>query len=128
MILLNKPRDFPRVVERSRNSNISRKYRFSWIFRQKSRFLTYVNFSLSAKFNRFFIILGGSPWIYLIFGPGTKRLENRDFSWILAKIVDFIKWVDSGKKPQFLKSLFKLLNSTKIGFFTILVLRGDRVE
>ena len=29
------------------------------IFRQKSRFLTYVNFSLSAKFNRFFIILGG---------------------------------------------------------------------
>ena len=38
------------------------------IFRQKSRFLTYVNFSLSAKFNRFFIILGGVTVDILVSG------------------------------------------------------------
>ena len=38
------------------------KYRFSWKNLNFSWFLTYVNFSLSAKFNRFFIILGGSAW------------------------------------------------------------------
>ena len=37
-----------------------RKYRFSSNFLENLVFLTYVNFSLSAKFNRFFIILGGS--------------------------------------------------------------------
>ena len=36
-----------------------RKYRFSWKNLNFSWFLTYVNFSLGAKFNRFFIILGG---------------------------------------------------------------------
>ena len=43
---------------------------FSW-------FLTYVNFSLSAKFNRFFIILGGSPEI-------DRDFKNRWFSRKIA--------------------------------------------
>ena len=78
-----------------------RKYRFSPDFRQKSWFLTYVNFSLSAKFNRFFIILGGPPWIYQETTVLWRSREKRGFSWISREIVDFIKWGKLGKNHSF---------------------------
>ena len=54
-----------------------RKYQFFWKNLHFSWFLTYVNFSLSAKFNRFFIILGGSPEI-------DRDFKNRWFSRKIA--------------------------------------------
>ena len=71
------------------------------IFRQFSGFLTYVNFSLSAKFNRFFIILGGieemdqKSWI---FKKSRKNVvfrgfqENRWFFIIFEKFACFQIW------------------------------------
>ena len=66
-----------------------------------SRFLTYVNFSLCAKFNRFFIILGGPPWIYQEihrFQKGPKNVIFRGFSWKSGIFEIF------GKKALFIKA------------------------
>ena len=97
-----------------------------------SRFLTYVNFSLSAKFNRFFIILGGleeTDQKTTFFQKDPKIVIFRGFWWFTREIVDFIKWGKLGKKPRFSWFSLKLHSSRKIGFFSqFLVLRVDRVE
>ena len=70
---------------------------FLWIFlknRDFSRILTYVNFSLSAKFNRFFIILGGIEekdqklWF---FKKPTKNVVFRGFSWFFENTHNY--WI-----------------------------------
>ena len=68
---------------------IQRKYRFSSNFLQNLVFLTYVNFSLSAKFNRFFIILGGieeTDQKTTVFQKYPKIVVFRGFSWFFEKI------------------------------------------
>ena len=102
---------------------ISRK---SVIFRQKSRFLTYVNFSLSAKFNRFFIILGGVRSAGPKIAVFLKFEENRGFSRFLAYFA-----IMGGLRENrgFSRGLFKPRNSRKIVDFLDFSTAGvDRVE
>ena len=94
------------------------------IFCQNLGFLTYVNFSLSAKFNRFFIILGGIEekdqklWF---FKKPRKNVVFRGFSWFLVVLC-----IDMHNFKYLIKSvifnIYGLQDREELGwFFKILV-------
>ena len=91
-----------------------------WIFHQKSQFLTYVIFSLSAKFNRFFIILGGGVG----FEPGKPQIlksrEKCDFLWFFSVFQILVKSVILKKPPT---RCGERLGMVLFNFYLIYVLR-----
>ena len=55
-----------------------------WNFCQNLDFLTYVNFSLSAKFNRFFIILGGR----VVWSKKSTDFKKQRKMWFFLVFLD----------------------------------------